>query len=640
MKTQTWTAGVLALGLITACAQNAPVETETPELGATTDDYTAFVNEAYTVAGASEADLDALVATLPDYADLTWDTKSFDPASGATSFEGLRIGFGTDQRFGLVFETAKLWGFDGNLLAARLNGERFDETGPLFARMEGTNVSYFGVVPAFNGFIEDMLANFDEAELDGFEFGLDEFEVKTERLAVSGLSLRPWELSLLPPEIITDFDEDIPQEVVDFTHFGQQGIAVLRAISVDKSVSLGSEVSLKFRQPGATVEGVFTVDMAATENVEGFDIGKSTTRGYASSNTTAYSDATTPGDVITMSGFPAGFTLAQQETYEVSTVENMKLDTLMGYLARSELPEMQVRDLLSLGTWEVTDYVSKLNDKTILTADRGFFDGSEFEWVIPSSLSFGFEGATLNTGEVTDFFFTFFEAFLNERSLEELDEEEMAQIEMVREGVLKAVELMPEYGLDQIPFNASFDANWASNEGATDFKMRLDLDGFGRSEFDLGLNLPTYDALLAAYQAEDRDTAFEETFQSAFAFLGGRWMEEDAGGYDKMLGFANAIGKEYPDQGWGAMLGSMEPAQMRTYLGTMTRLAKPAAAEEFPPAADWIESVANYLESGGSIEIKSAPPAPITSDLIDSYESEPEPETIVEIFGLTVTHTK
>lgn len=640
MKTQTWTAGVLALGLITACAQNAPVETETPELGAVADAYTAFVNEAYTTANASEADLDGLVAALPDYASLTWGSKSFDPASGATSFENLRIGFGTEPRFGLVFETAKLWGFEGSLLTARLNGERFDETGPLFARMEGTNVAYFGVVPAFNGFIDDMLANFDEAELDGFEFGLDEFEVKTESLAVSGLALRPWELSLLSPEIITDFDEDIPQEIVDFTHFGQQGIAILRAISVDKSVSLGSEVSLKFRQPGAAVEGVFTVDLSVAENVEGFDIGKSITRGYESSNTTAYSEAKNPGDVITMSGFPAGFTLAQQETYASSSVENMKLDTLMGYLARSELPEIEVRDLLSLGTWEITDYVSKLNDKTILTADRGYFDGSAFEWAIPSNLSFGFEAATLNTGEVTDFFFTFFEAFLNERSLEGLDEEEMAQIDMVREGVLKAVELMPDYGLDKVSFDVSFDLSWNADEGPTDFSLLVDVDGFGRRDIDVGLSLPTYDALVAAYRSDDRDAAFEETFQTTFAFRGARMLEEDKGGYDKILGFANALGKEYPDQGWGAMLGSMEPAQMRTYLGTMMRMAKPGAAEEFPPAADWIESFASYLETGGSIEIKSAPPEPVTADLIDSYDSEPEPETIVEIFGLTVTHTK
>lgn len=79
---------------------------------------------------------------------------------------------------------------------------------------------------------------------------------------------------------------------------------------------------------------------------------------------------------------------------------------------------------------------------------------------------------------------------------------------------------------------------------------------------------------------------------------------------------------------------------MRTYLGTMTRMGAGAAAAEFPPAAEWIESMANYLETGGSLELASRPPTPITPSLIDAYDEEPSPEEIVEIFGLTVTHTK
>ena len=72
----------------------------------------------------------------------------------------------------------------------------------------------------------------------------------------------------------------------------------------------------------------------------------------------------------------------------------------------------------------------------------------------------------------------------------------------------------------------------------------------------------------------------------------------------------------------------------------MTRMGKATAAAEFPPAGDWIEAFATYLETGGKIEFASNPPVPIDAELIDSYENEPEPEVIVEIFGLTVTHTK
>lgn len=640
MKTQFWTAGALALGLVTACAQDAPVETTTPVEIAAADTFAELVNAPFKIENGSEADLTDLIAALPDYTSISWDEKSFDPATGATTFDNLKIGFGSDTQFGLSFETAKLWEFDDSLLVARLNGERFDKSGPLFSRMEGRNVAYFGVALAFNDLFDQMLESLDEEGLEDLDFGIDVFESNAENMVLSSVSLRPWELSLLPAEIITDFDEDIPSEVVDLVHVGQHMIAVFRSLSIETAVSTGTEVTMKIRQPGAKVDGRVTVELSAAENIEGLDIGRSFNRGVSSANTTVYSDSIAPGEVVTMSGFPAGLTVAQQDAYASSSIENMKLDTVMGFLARSELPGMEVRDLLSLGTWEVADYVSKLNDQTILTAERGFFDGSGFEWIIPSDLSFGFEGATLNTGEVTEFFFTFFEAFLDERSLEEMDDEEQAQVELFREGFTKAIELMPEYGLDEIPFDVSFGSRWASDSGPTDFSMQLDMDGFGRSEFDLGLNFPTYDALLEAYQSDDREAGFERAFETAFAFRGARWLEQDTGGYDKLFGFAHALGKEYPDQGWGAMLGNMEPTQMRAYLGTIMRMAKPGAAAEFPPAEDWIEAFALYLESGGSIEVKSDPPVPISPELFERFEGETDPEIVIEAFGLTVTHTK
>ena len=640
MKTQFWTAGALALGLVTACSQGAPVETTTPVENAAADSFAELINAPFKIENGSEADLTDLIAALPGYASISWDAKSFDAATGATSFDNLKLGFGSDPQFGLAFETAKIWEFDDSLLVARLNGERFEESGPLFARLEGNNVAYFGVARAFNSLFDKMLESLDEEGLEDLDFGIDVLESNVDKMVVSKASLRPWELSLLPVEIITDFDEDIPAEVVDMVHVGQHLIAVFRALSIETAASTNAEITMKIRQPGAEVDGRVTVEMSAAENIEGLDIGRSFNRGVSSTNTTVYSDAIAPGEVITMSGFPAGLTLAQADTYASSSVENMKLDTAMGYLARSELPGMEVRDLLSLGTWEVVDYVSKLNDKNILTAERGFFDGCGFEWIIPSDLSFGFEGATLNTGEVTEFFFTFFEAFMDESTIGELDEEEQAQVGLVREGVAKAIELMPEYGLDEIPFDVSFGSRWASDSGPTDFSMRVDLEGFGQSELDLGLNFPTYDALLEAYQSDDREAGFERAFETAFAFRGARWLERDTGGYDKLFGFANAIGKEYPDQGWGAMLGNMEPAQMRAYLGTIMRMAKPGAAEEFPPAEDWIEAFADYLESGGSIEVQSDPPVPVSPELFERFEGETDPEIIVEALGLTVTHTK
>lgn len=650
MSLKYWTAGLAITAALSGCTQGeSPSDPTTPTSTPTVesalpdgvvDTYMAFANDAYTVPGASEADLSQLVATLPSYAGVNWDAKSFDAASGATIFEGLSIGFGDEHAFGISFETAKLWGYDDSLLVSRLGGDRLSETGALFTRMEGTNVSYFGFATAFNAFFDETLEQLDMELPDGMELGFDTFESVTERFVVSGVSLRPWELSLLPPEMIANIDDDIPEEVVEFIHAGQRFIAVSRSLALEKSVSLDTEVTLEMRQPGAEFSGAFSIDFAAAENMQGLDIEKNIARGYVGSQTTSYTDAITPGEVFTMSGFPAGFTMAQKESYGSTELSNMRLDKVMGFLARSELPGMEERDLLSLGRWVISDYESQLNDKTILTAESGYFHGDSFEWVIPSDISFGFNGATLNTGEFSDFFFVLFETLMNDDAIATMSEDEQAQMAMVKEGVEKAIDMLPEHGLDKVPFDVSLSAKWAADTGPTDFALRWDAEGFGRNELDLAISLPIYDALKSAFEAEDREEAFEEAVQAAFAFRGARWFEEDKGGYDKLFGFAHALGKEYPNEGWGAMLGNMEPAQLRSYLGTMTRMAKTAAAEEFPPAAEWIESFASYLETGGSIEFASNPPTPINEELIDSYEDEPEPEEIIEIFGLTVTHTK
>jgi len=646
-----WLSGAVAALVLSACTggDDTPENPDSPvvEQNASTDalygSFLSVANEDLVVTDASEADLSALVAALPDYVSLTWDNQSFDAASGATVFQGLSIGYGGEPAFGLNFEQAEVWGLETDLLTARMAGERLAESGPLFSRLEATNVSYFGIVQAVNLVFDSILSGIEGDLPEGVDLAFDEFESNTEKMVLTGVSLRPWELALLSPETVAEFDEDIPAEALTYVHVAQQLIAVSRSIAIDKSISIGTDAQLKMRQPGADWSADFRIGFVGADNMQGFDIETYLTRDYEGSQLSEYSQTTLPGEVVTLSGFPAGFSMAQAETYASSTMSGLRLDKVMGYLARSEIPSMDERDLLSFGRWDLTDYEAKLNDKEIIKAERAYFNMDAFEWFIPSDFSFGMQGATLNTGELTGFFQILFETFMDDAGGGELSEDEQAEMDLVREGIQKAIDLLPEHGLDTLPFDADFSAKWDPESGPTDFSAAFDADGFGQSMFELSLNLPNYAALKTAYEAEtdEQETAFEESFEEAFAFRGGRFMEEDKGGYDKLFNYAHALGKEFPNEGWGAMLGNMEPAQMRTYLGSMMRMGKPAAAEEFPPAADWIEAYASYLESGGTFEFASNPPTPINRELIESMDDrDPEPDEIVEILGLTVTHTK
>lgn len=649
MNRNLWISGALALVMLAGCDRGtdapdpaaAPVASETATPDAAYDAFMSVANESLDMAGASEADLNDLVAALPDGMSLRWDSKSLDPASGATVFEGLTFGLGGDVEFGITFEQASIWGLESDLLTARLSGQRLDESGPVFTRLEGTNMSYFGVAQAMNTVLDAVMSGIEDELPDGAELGFDKLESTTDRVVLTGVSLRPWEMVPLSPDVLADLDEDIPAEALDFIHLAQQVIAVSRATAIDKSITLGTVGTMEMRQPGADLNATYEIGFLGVENTQGFDLDTYVVRDYRGSQINEYAHTPMPGEIISLSGFPAGFSMAQSESYAAATVSDLRLDKVMGYLARSELPGMDERDLLSFGRWTVSDYQAELNDKEILIADRAYFNGDQFEWLMPSDMSFGFEGATLNTGELTGFFQILFEAFLDDAGSDALSEQEQSEMELVREGVQKAIDLLPEHGLDTLPFDATFSLSWDADAGPTDFNMAFDADGYGKSAIDVAITLPGYDAIQAAYESEDRETAFEDVFMDAFAFRGARFLEEDKGGYDKLFGFAHALGKEYPDQGWGAILGNMEPAQLRAYLGTMMRMGKSAAAEEFPPAADWIESYASYLETGGSIEFVSDPPQPINKALIDAHDDDdPEPDEIVEMFGLTVTHTK
>lgn len=638
-------AAIATMVLVSGCTDrtDGPVAGPTVQGDATYDTFMAFADEAFALQNASEADLSGLVAALPDYASLTWEAKSFDAASGATVFEGLALGFGDDPKFGLQFDQARVWGLETDLLAARLQGERLSESGPLLTRLEGTNASYFGVAQAFNSVLNGLLANIDDDLPETFELSVDQLESNSERVVIAGVGLRPWELSPLTAEVLGELGEDIPEEVMQIAQIGQHFIAIGRSVSIEQSVSIGTVARVEMRQPGARTSMDYAVAFSGASDIRGFDIGTNVARGVSGSQTDTFSGDLEAEDLIAFSGFPAGFALTQSDRYGAATVTDMRFDKLMGYLARSELPGMDERDLLSFGRWEVTGYAAQLNDREFLTAERAWFNGDSFEWVLPSDLSFGVSGATLNTGELTGFFQILFETMLDEAAGESdmMNESEREQMELVREGVQKAINLLPEHGLDELPFDATFAMSWDGDAGDSDFSARFDADGFGESAVDLGLTLPDYSSVRTAYESDDAGAQFETAFKDAFAFRGARFFEVDKGGYDKLFGFAHALGKEYPNEGWGAMLGGMEPAQLRSYLGTMVRMAKAPASEEFPPAAAWIESFASYLESGGRFEIVAAPPRPINAALIEEYdEADPEPEEIVDLLGLTVTHTK
>lgn len=658
MKTVSSLSALLLAGALAACgngkdepAPDAPAPPAESEVSAgdwqeSIAGLQALAGEAFSLEDQLEADLQPINDALPDLLSISWDDKSLDPASGATVFKGLKVTIATDPEFGIQAEEAELWGLNTDLISARLRGERLDETGLAFNRLEARNVSYFGVANAFNTLFDAMEESIEDESGTDVDFGFETFESNTAEMVLSNVSLRPYEMvpisdtffkDLLPDEEITEEDREEMAVATQAARLAQQVVAVVRTLSIESGASYDTTASFVMDQPGMKQSADVSWEFSGYETMNGFDIGRVVMVNTRQAQTMAFTNDGGELDELNLEDVE----FDQLETTAYMAYTDFRLDKLAGFLARAEFPGMDERDLMSLGRWEARDYKLQFNDGDVFEVDRAQFNADKFAWFFPEEISLDMTGAQLDVQEVGEVVL----AFIPEEAVEEIAEGDEtggaeASGEDMKESLRTAIAKLEETGLDTIPFDIEANWTWNSRSGGSSLQFESASEGFGDGAITLDVTLPDYIALQNAYEAEDREVAFETAFQDAFAFHGFRFYEADKGGYDKLFAYASAIGKLYPQEGWGAMLGGMEPQQMRSFIATMIRSGKQPAAQEFPPAVEWIESVAKYYESsGGSLELRSDPPTPLTVAYFDELDPDAEPEQIVEEFGLSVTHT-
>ena len=651
MKKLTFMGALLVAGTLSACngaddtdtaaAQPLP-ETEQADTAweASIAPLRALAEEAFNLEASSEADLSAINEALPDLFSISWDEKSFDEGTGATVFTGLKITIATDPEFGLQAGEAEVWGLNSDLIAARLRGERLDETGLVFNRLEARNVKYFGLAGAMN-VLFDALKEEIEEESEAYEdlvLNVETFEAETAEMVMNGVSLRPFEYVPVSDSIFDaigvaqeDEDELGPDEMADrefalkTLRLAQQVLAVSRSLSVEEGASYNTSMVFDMSQPGMTQRVDASWDFSGYEDLNGLDIGRAVVVNAVQAQSTEMTDEAEEFAEIGLEDF----SYDQVETTAFMTYEGLKLDKLASFLVRSEFPMMEEKDLLSLGTWEARGYILQLNDGDVFEADRVFLDAEDFAWFIPEDLTLEMTGAEIEAEALGEFVV----------GVIPIDDENEEAADF-KDKLDEAVGKLEEHGLKAIPFDTSFKSSWAETGGETAFSFSMTSEGFGDGLVTLDVTLPDYAAIQAASEADEFESALEDAFEQAFAFRGARFFEEDLGGYDKLFGYMSAIGKLYPQEGWGATLGGMDVAQMRSFIATMVRSGKGMAAQELPQAEDWLESMALYYEtSGGSIDIRVEPPEPITVSYFESLDSEAEPEEVVEDFGVSVTHT-
>ncbi|HIG24169.1 MAG TPA: hypothetical protein EYG02_00955 [Henriciella marina] len=596
--------------------------------------FEAFEAEAYADPDSSEADLSEIQGLLPDFVSVSWDEQSYDETTGATAFENLRITINTEPAFGVAMDEARVWGFEDDLLIARLNGERFEETGRVFDRLEADGYSLFGAAGAMEAVFDVMEAQMGADAPSEVAFGVNQFDMTVESTVTGPLTLRPFEYVPLSDEQYAQLTgmleietEDLEAEGTDglqVLRLAQQVIAVGRAVEIERGSARNMEMTLEIDTPEVSQSVSYTLDFYGYEGLSGYDMG-----GIYYSGMRQQQGMSFDGEALEAEGvYPDGLNVDQLVTADYMSYEDIRLDTLAGFLARSEFPGLDQRDLISLGQSVVSNYSYQLGGSDVFRVAEMSVKADEFEWLLPEAISVDMQGVAVYPGEIGETVLSF---------LPSGEDEEM---EAVRSDIAAGIDLLDEHGLSEIPADIQTAMTWNKDSGETEFSFAAQAEGFGERIARLGITLPPYDPIAAAAEQGELDSAFEGLFETHFSFNGARLYESDDGGYDKLFAYLHALGQQHESEGWGATLAGMPPEDLRQFIAVMTRSAKGRVQDQFPQAVDWIEAVAAYFEtSGGSLDIRLDPPSPLTPDDIEELARANDMEAWVEQFGISVTHT-
>lgn len=596
--------------------------------------FEAFEAEAYADPDSGEADLSDIQGLLPDFVSVSWDEQSYDETTGATAFENLRITINTEPAFGVAMDEARVWGFDDDLLIARINGERLEETGTLFDRLEADGYSLFGAAGALGAVFDFM-----EAEMGGdapseIDFAINQLDMTVESTVTGPLTLRPFEYVPLSEEQyaqLTGMLEIEPGELeeegldgLQALRFAQQAIAVVRSVEIERGSARNMDMTMQIDTPEVDQTVSYTLDFYGYEGLSGYDMGGIYYSGMRQEQGMSFDGEALEAEEV----YPDGLNIDQLVTADFMSYEGIRLDTLAGFLARGEFPGLDQRDLISLGQSVVSNYAYQMGGSDVFRVDEMRVEANEFEWLMPEAISVDMQGVAVYPGEIGQTVLSFIPSG---------EDEEM---EAVRGDIAAGIELLDEHGFSEIPADIQTAMTWNKDSGETEFSFAAQSDGFGERIARLGITLPPYDPIAAAAEEGELTSAFEDLFETHFSFTGARLYESDDGGYDKLFGYLHALGKQHESEGWGATLAGMPPEDLRQFIAVMTRSAKGRVQDQFPQAVDWIEAVAAYFEtSGGSLDIRLDPPSPLTPDRIEELARANDMDAWVEQFGISVTHT-
>lgn len=264
---------------------------------------------------------------------------------------------------------------------------------------------------------------------------------------------------------------------------------------------------------------------------------------------------------------------------------------LMGYGLKGEKPPISARNLINLGTMRMTDAETFVGEKRVSIVPDTTVSAMEFAWLAPSKIRAVSRGGLYDfTGYVPD-----------------TEKEAIA--------VLKARKL------DKVKGDSDFAYDWNPDRGGAVASAGFDSVGFADFDFDLALEGLELKKIEAAREAGAPQPAAD---LAKLKLLSITIADEE------ML---NAFYELSALQTGGTA------KDVRAATPAMMRLSKIELQRESPRLASYVEAVAEFLEDGGTLEIRAEPETPVPLSAIVAA-GRGGPDAISASINLTVTRTK
>lgn len=630
MKTRlSMTAAAIALIGLAGCAPSSdPATTVTeavealPQISPGRSLAAQLLDDEYTSSADIEFGTDAFTAlaeTLPGETSFSFGGIT-ENANGATVVQNFTFTVMIeDIEIGLKAETAEFWGFDSEALTARIEGTNLDESVLLADRITLTNISSVG----FDAMSERMAQEYNDALATGLDPSggiitpsdmmiIRDYDITADKLVFDNLKLEPF-------TVIYADEDGMTQEDISGIHLLQSFAAASRAFSM-KGMAMENTA---FVFDMATGDQDMMVNMTAPIMVlSNYERGDLEYMSYYDSKFVMDGvfpvDPTGADDTVLDIAMTGGI-----KTYEVSA---LNLGNVYRAVSEWQLPEHTESDFMSLGAWRIQDYQFGIDGETVFNIDSFDMDLTSFHWLLPTDIRIDLDGFRYELG-------TLFDSILDVMPEDEISGDELEQVQ-------KVMTVLAENGLDCFCGDYRLNAAWDETTGKISYDETGTFAELFESSLALDASITTPEQTAAAISEAVDEAVFEEQLKDAAEFRSFVWQLKDTGGLQALATAAHEIGETFPDEPSMAMLAYNDADALRAFASNAVRGFGPEAVREVPEASSWVEALALWLEDGGTLTLKAAPPRPVNANMIEAYEDrEPTPSEMIDIFGLSVTHS-